>query len=299
MREFDAITRAEAPAEKALQRLRKNIGGYFGETIDITAVIADCIEAARAHGWTIEEVPVAGKPPLLAFSKDLDGCASLLKPGTSAPAIAPLVYLSSGIHGDEPAGPLAMRQLLRDNAWPAGIRLRLFPCLNVAGFVLNRRENPEGCDLNRDYLNPSAPETRAHSEWLLRQPPFNVCLCLHEDWESEGFYVYELNPDHQHSLAEAIIAAVSRVCPIDTSELIEGRPAQGGIIRPSIDPRSRPQWPEAFYLLTHKTRLSYTLEAPSDYPLQCRADALATGAQAALQEFIRSQQYMGGGPDHF
>ncbi len=291
MRESDAIARSEVPAKKALRRLGKNIGGYFGETVDITSVLADCVEAARAHGWTIEEVPVRGKPSLLAFSKDSESGAPLEKPGTgreqSAPDTAPLLYLSAGIHGDEPAGPLAMRRLLREAVWPAGIRLRICPCLNVAGFAMNRRENPEGCDLNRDYLNPSAAETKAHTDWLLRQPPFNLCLCLHEDWESDGFYVYELNPDNKPSLAEAIVAEVGRVCPIDTADLIEGRPARGGIIRPGIDPRSRPQWPEAFYLLTHKTRLSYTLEAPSDYPLQCRVDALAIGAQAALREFVR------------
>jgi hypothetical protein len=106
---------------------------------------------------------------------------------------------------------------------------------------------------------------------------------LHEDWESHGFYVYELNPDNQASLAEAMVASAAEVCPIDRSEIIEGRPAENGIIRPSVDPRSRPQWPEAFYLLTHKTRLSYTLEAPSDFPLSARVAALVAAVRTALE----------------
>jgi hypothetical protein len=110
-------------------------------------------------------------------------------------------------------------------------------------------------------------------------------LCLHEDWESDGFYVYELNPDGRPSLADHMVAQVAEVCPVDLSEIIEDRPAQGGIIRPSVDPRSRPQWPEAFYLLTHKTRLSYTLEAPSDFPLPARIAALVTGVCATLAAF--------------
>jgi hypothetical protein len=105
---------------------------------------------------------------------------------------------------------------------------------------------------------------------------------LHEDWESDGFYVYELNPDHRPSLADHIVAQVAEVCPLDRSEIIEGRPAQGGIIRPNVDPRSRPQWPEAFYLLTYKTRLSYTLEAPSDFSLPTRVRALISGVRAGL-----------------
>ena len=106
---------------------------------------------------------------------------------------------------------------------------------------------------------------------------------MHEDWESSGFYVYELNPDGRPSLAERIVERVARVCPIDQSDLIEGRPARNGIIRPSLDPRSRPDWPEAFFLITHKSRLSYTLEAPSDFPLRTRVAALTAGVRAALE----------------
>ena len=72
------------------------------------------------------------------------------------------------------------------------------------------------------------------------------------------------------------------MCPIDRSETIEGWPAQNGIIRPSIDARTRTQWPEAFFLITHKTRLSYTLEAPSDFPLATRVAALVAGVNTAL-----------------
>ena len=81
-----------------------------------------------------------------------------------------------------------------------------------------------------------------------------------------------------------MIRRVSAVCPIDLSPEIEGRPAQGGIIHPNIDPRSRPEWPEAFWLLTHKTRHSYTLEAPSDFPLATRVNALVEGVKAVLDD---------------
>ena len=138
--------------------------------------------------------------------------------------------------------------------------------------------------MNREYLDPKASETLAHIAWLKRQPAFNLCLCLHEDWESHGFYVYELNPENRPSLAEPIVAAVAQVCPVDQSEVIEDREARNGIIRPNLDPRSRPKWPEAFFLLTHKTRLSYTLEAPSDFPLPVRTAALVEGVGAALRQ---------------
>ena len=261
-----------------MQRLGRNIKGYSGETIDVDAVLGDCVAAAQARGWTIEEIHAAPKP-ILGFTRH----ATRNSQHESRPSPrVPRIYISTGIHGDEPGGPLAARQLLQENAWPSGLDLWLCPCLNPTGFILNRRENREGMDLNRQYLTPGAKETVAHSAWLKRQPSFDLCLCLHEDWEAHGFYLYELNPDAQPSLAEAMVARVGEGCPIDRSEVIEGRPAQNGIIRPSVDPRSRPDWPEAFFLITHKTRLSYTLEAPSDFPLAVRVAALVAGVTAAL-----------------
>jgi protein MpaA len=274
---MDSAISKQAKAQMA-QRLRKNISSYLGETIDIEAVLSDCVAAARTHGWSVEEIPVPEKPSLFALTR----CSSGNR------IHGPRIYISTGIHGDEPAGPLAARQLLQENQWPESASLSLIPCLNPTGFRLNRRENDEGADLNREYLNTKAPEILAHIKWLSRQDSFDLCLCLHEDWESDGFYVYELNPDNRPSLADHIVAQVSEVCPVDLSEMIEGRPAQNGIIRPSVDPRSRPQWPEAFYLLTHKTRLSYTLEAPSDFPLPTRVAATVTAVRAALAAFPES-----------
>ena len=256
-----------------MQRLGKNINGYLGETIEIAASLKDCVAAAQKHGWTAEEIHAAPNRDLLAFTRLT----------SSSTQDAKRIYISAGIHGDEPAGPLAVRQLLQENQWPAGLDLWLCPCLNPTGFLLNRRESADGVDLNRQYLHVEAAETRAHVAWLNRQPNFDVAFCLHEDWESHGFYVYELNPDNLPSLAETIVERVSKVCPIDPSPVIEGREAHSGIIRPSADPRSRPEWPEAFYLFTYKTRLSYTLEAPSDFPLATRVNGLVAGVRAALE----------------
>jgi hypothetical protein len=266
----------ESPGTRVAQRLGNNRDGYLGEGIDIARVLADCRTAAESHGWELDRMPATPGPELLAFRRRARNPDSRTRN----------VYLSAGIHGDEPASPLAMRELLRADAWPASLNLWLCPCLNPTGFGQNRRENAEGLDLNRQYLNPEAAETLAHIAWLEQQPRFDLCLCLHEDWESHGFYLYELNPNGQHTLAETMIAAAGKACPIDPSAEIEGRPAQGGIIRPSVDPQTRPQWPEAFYLLQYKTRLSYTLEAPSDFPMPARVAGLVAAVRAGLEQFI-------------
>jgi protein MpaA len=288
--ELERLIAGGLSATQPLSRLGKNINGYQGETIDLPSVMRDCFAAAAAHGWTIEQIPVNEKLSLPVFTRG--GSIVSTEQSTSGDA-KPRVYISTGIHGDEPAGPLALRHLLQQNQWPANFGLWLCPCLNPGGFALNRRENAQGLDLNRQYLQPQAAETAAHIRWLERQPLFDLCLCLHEDWEAHGFYVYELNPDNRPSLAEPIVHEVGRLCPIDPSALIEGRAASNGIIRPTVDPRDRPQWPEAFYLLTYKTSLSYTLEAPSDFPLLRRVAALVVGVSTALnrlQSASRSPQ---------
>lgn len=255
-----------------MQRLGKNLGKYLGETINIRAVLDDVRLASQQHGWTSEVFYKGSEFELFALHRNNRDGANRRR-----------MYISTGIHGDEPAGPLAALKLLQENRWPANFELWLCPCLNPAGFTLNTRENAKGIDLNRGYLNPVAAEISAHIAWLERQPEFDLTMMLHEDWESQGFYLYEQNPDGRPSFAEKMIEAVEKVCPIDRSEMIEGRPAEGGILRPIIDPCSRPDWPEAFYLITHKARQSYTIEAPSDFPMPARVNALVAAVNAVVE----------------
>ena len=257
-----------------VQKLGKNHNGYHGETIDIHAVLRAAASAAPAHGWTTE----------VFLETEGFQWLALCRPARLTPPAARF-YLSTGIHGDEPAGPLAALRLIEENRWPDAAEIILLPCLNPIGFTLNRRENAGGMDLNRDYLHLESAEIRAHHAWLNRQPAFDLALCLHEDWESHGFYVYELNPDHQAQLGERMVAAVSAFCPVDPSEIIEGRAAVGGVIRPELNPLTRPRWPEAFWLLRNKTRHCCTLEAPSDFPLDVRVAALVAGVNSALTNF--------------
>lgn len=252
--------------------LRRNHGRYLGERIEVDHVQRQLLETAVAHGWRAEAFLDQTDRQLHALHRPV--------PGTRRK-----VYLSSGIHGDEPAGPLALLELLAANAWPNDVELWLCPLLNPSGLRASTRENADGHDQNRDYLHLRSIETRAHVQLLQRWPEFDLAICLHEDWEAQGFYLYELNLTPDPNVGEEIVRRVAAHCLIDVSPEIDGRPAQAGVIRPSADPRTRPEWPEAFYLLQHKTRRSLTLEAPSDFDLPVRVNALKTAVLAAL-EFI-------------
>ena len=204
------------------------------------------------------------------------------------PGPRPRVYLSAGIHGDEPAPPQALLQLVESGFFDARCNWFLCPLLNPAGFVSGTRENPARLDLNRDYRALQSTEVPAHIGWLQRQPNFDLVICLHEDWESTGFYLYELNPDRRPTLAPAMIAAARAHGPIEPATVIDGRTVdEPGIIRPVSDPLLRELWPEAIYLRRHHGTLVYTIETPSALPLAQRVATQCAVVRAAVDDFLR------------
>ena len=239
-----------------MQKLGKNLGAYYGEMIDIRAVLGDIETAAQQHGWTSETF------------HEVDGVRMIALHRAPAPAANPQpprrIYISAGIHGDEPAGPSAVLRLLQENRWPKHLEIFLIPCLNPTGFLINKRGNASGIDLNRDYRNSknhrgpcalglaagsaaeirfiSLPARRLGIAWLLslRTKP----------------------PTASRLSRKKMIEAVKPVCPVDMSEIIEDRPASGGIIRPVLNPFGRPDWPEAFYLITEKSRQGLHARSP-------------------------------------
>ncbi len=226
--------------------------------------------AGRSAGLRLEPYGEIRGCPLLALTQRAAG-------------LRPRIYLSAGIHGDEPAPPQALLSMIEAGVFDGRATWFICPQLNPTGLALGTRESASGLDLNRDYLDLSASETRAHVAWLQRQPPFDLTLCLHEDWEATGFYLYELNSENRRSLAEPMLEAVRPLCPIDEALTIDGRAmAAPGIIRPIDDPLLRETWPEAIYLRAHHTTLSYTLETPSAVPLAQRIAALRAAVEAAL-----------------
>ena len=108
-------------------------------------------------------------------------------------------------------------------------------------------------------------------------------MLLHEDWEANGFYLYELTvPNAAPRFGRAVLDAVSKLCPIESSPIIEGLEATNGLIHPPYHQNKRPDWPEAFYLMRHNTNHSLTLESPSDFELEVRINALCAGVLTAV-----------------
>lgn len=246
---------------------------YLGKTVPVEPLLADLRRAAQRSGFRVQALLEVDSLPLLAFSRP---------GGTGAPA----VYISAGIHGNEPAGPLALLDMINEGL-PTDVSWFICPALNPGGLKLGTRESPTGADLNRDYLSPKEPEIQAHVQWLDEQDDFDLALFLHEDWEANGFYIYELNPNHNKSFAADIIAAVDPVCPVERAKTIDNHRASGGIIHPAGGDLKRVDWPEALYLFTHHNRLNCTFETPSAFPLHTRVEAHEAACRAAVAALLR------------
>jgi len=231
-------------------------------------------EAARRQGFRAEPLAEIAGVPLAAYTK-------------RTPGPRPRLYLSAGIHGDEPAPPLALLRMMETGVFDDHATWFLCPLLNPAGFMRGTRENADGADLNRDYKDLRTAEITAHVRWLERQPSFDTTFCLHEDWESTGFYLYELNPEGLPTLADTMIAAARSHGPIETATVIDGRDIhEPGIIRPVSDPLLRETWPEAIYLRHHHTRRSYTIETASAQPLEQRITTQVAAVTTALAALV-------------
>ena len=221
---------------------------------DPKAFARDIEAAAAADGWTIRHLSSTASGPRPWFHR-----AARIGLG------APRVYFSTGIHGDEISGPLALLEMLRKPDFFAAFDVTIFPILNPDGLAKNLRENGSGIDLNRDYRELKSPEIISHVEALQTLGRFDAAMMLHEDYEGIGAYLFELNDDLSPKLGSKIIAAMGQHVPIDQRPEIDTFPAHGGIllrkdivaIRGPIEERS--DWAEAIYLSVHHTQVSYKI----------------------------------------
>jgi len=248
---------------------------------DPAAYVRDIEKAARTGNWTINF---------------LSPCTSSTRPwlqrNTQRGSHAPRFYLSTGIHGDEISGPIALLEMLRQSDFFAGYDATIFPILNPDGLARRTRGNADGLDLNRDYREPKSAEISSHVATLQTLGHFDAAMFLHEDFEGIGAYLYELNDSLSPTLGSSIMSAMGQHVPIDLRPEIEGIPAVGGIVQrrnivlkhgPIED---RPEWPEAIYLSVHHTKVSYTTETPMLLPLEQRVKAQIAAVTTLLKALI-------------
>ncbi len=226
--------------------------------------------AAEDAGFLPHVLAETDAGPLMAWERPGDG---------------PRVYLSSGIHGDEPAGPLALLDLMSGGFFTPERHWLVCPALNPTGLAAGLRENAAGIDLNRDYLLRHTREVTAHAAWLEARERPALFLSLHEDWEANGFYLYEINlATDEPRRARDIIAAVGPWFPPDPGPDIDGHASrEPGWIFHAAEADVPGGWPEAIFLAHQRCPLSFTFETPTHAPLISRVAAHRAAVRAACR----------------
>lgn len=192
------------------------------------------------------------------------------------------IYISAGIHGDEPAsteGLVAWAE--RHSTSLAGLPAIVFPCLNPWGLVRNARHDASGRDLNRVWDSPTSPLVSKALE-RIRDHSFDLALTLHEDYDGQGFYIYEPARSRPY-WGERLVASAAGILPPDPRRTIDGRRARGGVIRPGMRTIPRDAQPEAVYLHLHHARRTFTFETPSEYSLDLRVNTQVRLTESAIR----------------
>jgi predicted deacylase len=200
------------------------------------------------HATLIERLRNSAPPgSYFEYGEVLEGGRSYPLPGVITRGRHELV-ITSGFHGEEPAGPITLATYLSEileYARARDVGLRIYPCINPSGFEARTRYNASGERPNNDLLRyeivpgewkdtlgegetflrwsvyPGGPkETRALREELERHPAPDAALDIHQDHHVQGqlTYAYVFGPRNKYlPLMEASskLVEVAKSFPVD------------------------------------------------------------------------------------
>ena len=189
----------------------------------------------------------------------------------------------AGIHGDEPAGCEAVvklcERLMAQPELAENYHLYLYPSCNRHGLESGSRYLRSGKDLNREFWKGSSEaEVRVLEDEILTHT-FHGFISLHSDDTSEGMYGFVRGAVLAKSLLEPALRAAEKFLPRNRESVIDGFPAENGIISHCYDG-----------VLTAPPKLAGTpfeiiLETPHAAPVEAQVEALTGSMQAILAEY--------------
>lgn len=193
------------------------------------------------------------------------------------------IGMFAGIHGDEPAGTLALvrflRLLVREPAIGEGYLIQAYPVCNPTGFSDGTRHNSAGVDLNREFWrNSPHPEVQI-IERELREQHFQGLIQLHADDTSDGIYGFVRGHTLSEYLLKPALAEAGKVLPRNVNATIDGFAAKDGIIYDAYEGilASPPQIdPVPFELI---------LETPHHAPIEKQVEALVVALRTILDDY--------------
>jgi len=193
------------------------------------------------------------------------------------------IGMFGAIHGDEPAGSLAVAQFLAElSAAPDAAEnflLQFYPICNPTGFEDNTRHSRRGRDLNREFWRSSTePEVR----WLeqeLRSSRLHGLIQIHTDDTSDGIYGFVRGHTLTEHLLRPALAAAEEILPRNVNATIDGFAARDGIIYDQY------QGILAAPAEIEPLPFEIVLETPQRAPMEQQVEALVIAMRTILREY--------------
>lgn len=158
----------------------------------------------------------------------------------------PYVFISAGVHGDEPAGVKAALKFIEELDQYPDFNFIILPCVNPVGYERNIREGSDFQDINREFYDKTdSPENKAILEYLSKGPyNYLFSMDLHETRASDkpineyppnqrkpdGFHMWEICKNKDKRIGKKIIEAVSKVTDVCKWSRVWGDTNSSGVI---------------------------------------------------------------------
>ena len=187
----------------------------------------------------------------------------------------PTVFLSAGMHGDEPAGVHAIIRFLNTDLHRYTDRFNFvaLPCLNPSGFDTGIHNTASGLNLNDHFGKQSGDAVVRIIEAKLKSlaPSILLAFDLHEDnsGDQRGCYVYEKISKSTDRIAHRVleILAPTDICK---QPVIYGETNVNGVIEENLDGSQAASGSLDWYLKANGAHHVMVVETPSVWPIEKR-----------------------------
>ncbi len=146
------------------------------------------------------------------------------------PSIKRTLLITAGIHGDEPAGPIALTQFVERGSFPFNLRLIILPLLNPSGFAKKSRYNKQRRDLNRTFNREvTEPKEIELFKKAIEGEKIDLMLSMHEDDTHDGTYLYTSDQDKIASY-KRLLKDTNNYLPTEDGKSVYGDKSDDGVI---------------------------------------------------------------------
>lgn len=115
---------------------------------------------------------------------------------------------------------------------------------------------------------------------------FLFTLDMHEDWESPGYYLYELCRGDRR-LGSEIVRHVEAVCPLNREPEIDGSPSSDGLVHPDLAAeRQRRGTGIPLALYDRFTDHLFTSETPTALSMERRVEAHRSTFETVMRSYF-------------